>query len=248
MDMTKWNLWENSESLNHIRRRWYIVCMHARTQHYAICIAITFRHGQQLNASPIAFSDSDRRGKGPFPQTGKSTLVQLCDWYFSIVRSNEKFFWGQESFFPRLVRWLNNTIYLDYGRKERIRGGIVRQTKDTRRKEVSRLRPLRENEKKESRERWRWESKEAENLCNRETSDSPSGKKMGKRRSKGGRAKSGTEAIRWLTFFVSLIPRRRLRQKSVLSAGNVLVFYPLGMSLLSVSSFSSHSPLFLSLS
>lgn len=40
------------------------------------------------------------------------------------------------------------------------------------------------------------ESKEAENLCNRETSDSPSGKKTGKRRGKGGRAKSGIEAIR----------------------------------------------------
>jgi len=30
----------NSESLNHIRRRWYNVCMHARAQHYAICNCI----------------------------------------------------------------------------------------------------------------------------------------------------------------------------------------------------------------
>lgn len=84
----KVKLMGNSGSLNHIRRRWYIVCMHARAQHYAICIAITFRYGQQLNASPITFNDSDwlsKEGKNPFLEE-VNQLQSSHDRHFSIAR------------------------------------------------------------------------------------------------------------------------------------------------------------------
>lgn len=123
----KVKLMGNSESLNHIQRRWYIVCMHARAQHYAISIAITFRHGQRFNALPIALSDSDRRGKKTLFLEQVNQPRSSHDRYFSIARNRSD---GKNPLKLRIIFLLvlSTIEQHDISRLRAERDRIVRQT------------------------------------------------------------------------------------------------------------------------